>query len=322
MMKEKTGNETQTHEDEPSLFEEKQETQRKRKGRLLFVLIAGITVFIFWPRGQIAGEAVLQADRFAKIGLTSSGILKDLLHERGERVKKGSIIARFENAGLKRQFEEKQLVLEILRIEKDRLTSTVKFFTEEKNRKRILYENGVIGQAEFDGTAQEFNAANQALAAKNKEIESAEGELNYVKSRVGALALKAPFDGVLLTDPSPSIGNSFQEGEFVLEFANPETYFLEVLIPEKEIYRLSPGDTAKAKFNAFPKETYEGEVVRISPRTTDQIEKVFKVKHMVACEIRLNALPSDVKYGMRASVQIKTTGRSNTNHDRGTNKPN
>ena len=250
-MKEKIANENQSHEEEPSLFEERQEPSKKGRGKILFMFLAVVVAFIFWPKGQIEGEAVLQAERFAKIGLTSSGILTELLHEKGERVKKGGIIARFENPELRKQFEEKKLVREILEIDKERIVKAVEFLTQEQTRKQMLFENGVIGRAVLERSIHDLDEANQALKSKMKEIESAEGDLKFVKYRIESLALKAPFDGVLLSDPAPSLGNSFREEEFVLEFANPESYFLEVLISEKQIHKITPGNALRARFHAF-----------------------------------------------------------------------
>ncbi|MCB9800467.1 MAG: HlyD family efflux transporter periplasmic adaptor subunit [Candidatus Omnitrophica bacterium] len=314
-MKEKTAHEAQPYEEEPSLFEEKPAPSRKKKGKTLFVFLVLAMAFVFWPKGQIQGDAVLQAERFARIGLTSSGVLTDLLHEKGEHVKKGEVIVRFQNEELKRKFREKELGLEILKLEKDQLVKSVEFRSQEKMRAQILFENGVIGRAELDQTVHELDEVNRRLETKTKEIESAENELAYMKSRIESLEIKAPFDGVLLTDPSPSMGNSFKEGEFVLEFADPESYLLEVLIPEKQIHKIKPGDSVKARFHAFPWAAYDGEVVRISPRITDEIEKVFNVRYVVACEIKLRELPTEVRYGMRASVRIKTKGRRDKRND-------
>ncbi len=306
-MNEQTAN--RTYDEEPSLFEEKKEVEKKGKGKIFFfILILGAAI-IFWPRGIITSESVLQAERLAKIGLTSSGVLKELLCEKGARVKKGAVIARFENPEIQRKFEERKLALEILRLDKARLEKKTEFHSQEKDRKQILFENGVSGRAEFERAAHELDEAKEELAIKGKEIESAEGEVEFLKTRVESLDLKAPFDGVLLTYPGAQVGSPFREGEFVLEFADPESYFLEVLVLEKEIHKVALGNSVEAKFQAFPWKTFKGEVVRIAPRTMDEVEKVFKVRHVVPCEIRLTELPPDVKYGMRAQVKIKMKER-------------
>jgi len=294
---------------EPSLFQEKRELEKKGKGRSFFFILILVALNICWPRGIIKGEAILQAERLAKIGLTSSGVLKELLCEKGVKVNGGAVIARFENPELQRRFEERQIALEILRLDKARLEKKLEFHLKTKDREQILFENGVSGRAEFERAGHEFDEVKEELSIKAKEIESAEGEVAFLRKRVESLELKAPFDGVLLTSPGAQVGSPFREGEFVLEFADPDSYFLEALVLEKDIHKVAAGNSVEAKFQAFPGKKFKGEVMRIAPRTMDEIEKVFKVRHVVSCEIRLERLPQDVKYGMRAQVRINRKER-------------
>ncbi|HOW59109.1 MAG TPA: HlyD family efflux transporter periplasmic adaptor subunit [Candidatus Omnitrophota bacterium] len=291
--------------EEPKLFEEKPE--KKEIGRILLIIGAvAIAAFLLWPRGIVEGEAVLQARRFAKMGLTSSGVLKELLHEKGEFVKAGEIIAKFENSELLKRYAQAQLLLEKLNENKAALQEKSGFYEKEKARKQILQENSVIGVDLLEKA--KLDAANVAreLVMLGKEIQSTEKETEYLKSRVETLELKAPFDGTLLTDPSDTVGSPVKEGEFVLEIADPGTYFLEFLVLETDIEGISVGNKATARFRAFPWKTYSGEVTRIASRTTEEIEKVFKVKHVIPCEIRLHETPRDLKYGMRAHIKIQS----------------
>jgi len=299
-----TQKEIHTQEKEPALFEEKKEPPKKGKMKIFVLVLAVLLGAFFWPKPVIKGEAILQAERFARIGLSSPGMLKELLHQKGDRVKKGEVIARFENLDIKQRLEEKRLALEILKLDKDRLTKKAGFLTQEKDRSNILFENGVIGQTEHERTVFGLEELEQTVSVKAKEMESAEAEIGFLKTQVEALELKAPFDGILLSDPSEQVGSPLKEGEFVLEFADPDTYFLEMLILEKMIPKVSLGDPAKAKFNAFRGKTFSGEVIRIAPRARDEVEKVFKIKHVVACAIRLKEMPPDIKYGMRAEAEI------------------
>ena len=299
-----TQKEIQNQEKEPELFEEKKEVPKKGRAKIIFLAIVVLVGAFFWPKPVIKGEAILQAGRFAKIGLSTSGVLKELLHQKGDRVKQGEVIARFENLDIQRSFEEKKLALEILKLEKDRLVKMAEFRKRERERSNVLFENGVIGQAEHEHAVHELEGAEQEITINAKEIESAEAALGFLKTQMEALELKAPFEGILLTDPRDQKGSLLKEGEFVLEFADPDTYFLEMLILEKMIRKVSPGDPVKARFAAVQGKDFTGEVIRIAPRARDEVEKVFKVKHVVACEIRLKGMPTDIKYGMRADVEI------------------
>lgn len=294
---------------EPFLFEEKAAGGKKWKTRFFLFALMAVIGLVFWPKAQIQGEALVQAEGFARIGLTSSGILKELVHKKGDVVKKGELLVRFENPDLSRKFEERKLALEILNHDKIRLQKQVEFLAKDKDRKNILFENGVIGRLQFEKASLDYEQAEEELVMRLKEIESAAGEVQFLKERVESLELRAPFDGMLLTDPGITIGNLLKEGDFVLEFVDPKSFYLETLVSEKEVERVQLGSMVKVRFHAFSWKTYSGEVTNVGPRTTEEVEKVFNVKHVIPCEIKLNELPVNTKYGMRAWVKI-SGGRS------------
>ncbi|MFH0983941.1 MAG: HlyD family efflux transporter periplasmic adaptor subunit [Candidatus Omnitrophota bacterium] len=292
--------------EEPMLFEEKAE--KKNAGWRRLVWMAGLCagVFFFWPRGGIQGDAVLQASKFVKLEVTSPGILKELHYEKGASVKKGAVIARFENPQIVRNLEEKEQSLEIASHDKVRLQNRTEFLQKEKERMGILYENGAVGRDTCEKADFELLDVREELAGKEQEIKSLEGEIRFLKERIEALVLKAPFDGVLLNDPKDRLGGFFREGDLVLEMADPQSYFLELLALEKDVKKIKAGNKVRARFYAYPKRWITGEVVRVAPRTIEQVEKVFKVRRVISCEIELSDLPPDVRYGMLASVRIDT----------------
>ncbi|MFH0985069.1 MAG: HlyD family efflux transporter periplasmic adaptor subunit [Candidatus Omnitrophota bacterium] len=292
--------------EEPMLFEEQPE--KKNAGWWRLVLGAGLCacVFFFWPKGEIRGEAVLQAAKFVKVEAVCPGILKELFFEKGVLVKIGAIIARFENPEIARNLEEKKQFLEIASHDKVRFQSRVELLRKEKERTSILYENGAVGREAFEKADFELLDAREKFAGKEQEIKSLEGEVLFLKERIETLILKAPFDGVLLGDPRDRLGGFFREGDLVFEMADPGSYFLELLVPEKDVKEIRIGNKARVSFYAYPGQQITGEVVRVAPRMTEQIEKVFKVRHVISCEIRLSNLPPDVRYGMLASVRIDT----------------
>ena len=298
--------------EEPMLFEEKAEKKNKGWWRLVWVAGLCAVVFFFWPKGEIRGDAVLQAAKFVKLEVASPGVLKELLYEKGALVKKGAIIARFENPEIVRNLEEKKQSLEIASHDKVRLQSRAEFLQKEKERMSILYENGAAGRALCEKADFQLLDAREELAGKEQEIQSLEGEIRFLKERAEALELKAPFDGVLLNDPKDHLGGFFKEGDLVLEMADPGSYFLELLVPEKDVKEIKVGNKVRASFYAYPTRRITGEVVRVEPRTIEQVEKVFKIRRVISCEIRLSNLSTDIRYGMQASVRIDTNSPEKT----------
>ncbi len=292
--------------EEPMLFEEKPEKKSTGWWRLVWIAGLCVAVLFFWPKGEIRGDAVLQAAKFVRLEVVSPGILKELLYGKGASVKKGTIIARFENPEVTRTLEEKKQSLEIANHEKIRLQNREGFLQKEKERIAILYENGAVGRDTCEKADFELLDAREELAGKEQEIKSFEEEILFLKERIEALVLKAPFDGVLLNDPKDHLGGYFKEGDLVFEVADPESYFLELLVPEKQVKEIKVGNKVQASFYAYPERRIIGEVVRVAPRTIEQVEKVFKVRRVVSCEIKLLNLSPDVRYGMQASVRIDT----------------
>ena len=299
-----------SHGEEPQLFEENHEKNRFRKRNILLLAILLVSAFLIWPRAALQVEGVLQAEKFARLGLTSSGVLKELLREKGERLKEGDLIAKFENSELLKRYEQAKLELGKLEDERVILNERLKQLDKEKERMRILFENGAAGKIRLESADFEFFKATREFVILEKRIQSAKRELQFLDDEIKSLELKAPFDGVLLTDPSDTIGSPIQKGEFVLEMADPDTYFIEIMIPEEDVEKIGIGSKVKAKFYSFPGKTYQGRVVRLSPRTTQEVEKVFKIRHVVPCEIKLDDFPENLRYGMHARVKIhsKTKG--------------
>lgn len=295
---------------EPNLFEETQEPKPKRTRTFITILAIGsIALFFFWPKYEVKGTAILQAERFTKINLTGTGILKEVLYEKRTFVKKGDLLARFENHELKKELINKALKLLILHHEKSSLQNEIEFLTKEKSRKQILLENNALSVALYEKTSLDLSKASEEMAICENQIKSTESELQYLKTKEEALELKAPFDGVLLEDPKESIGNAFKEGDSVFEISDPSTYFLEITVPEKDAAKVSIGNKVTAYFDAFPWQKVTGEIVNIGSRAHLEIEKVFKVRNVVTFEIRIDEAPPDLKHGMQAKITIKTTNK-------------
>ncbi|MDP2643560.1 MAG: efflux RND transporter periplasmic adaptor subunit [Desulfobacterales bacterium] len=290
--------------EEPSLFFKERPRPRKRFKAALVVSIIAMA-WAFWPKGGIEGVAVLKAERIAQLGLTSSGILEAIFFKEGDSVSNGDLLARFRNPDLEKEYAGKKVALDILTHEVTRLQKKKEFLVKEKQRKTLLFENGAIGLVELELTDLDLGQTVEEIAMKEKKRTSQEEELTFLKSRVESLELKAPFSGVLLNDPRQRIGNFLRGGDFILELVDPSSFYLELPVNEKEVDRLSIGNRVGARFHAFPTKTISGKISRLGPKTEEEVEKVFKIRHVIPVEIHLDEIPTAAKYGMRAWVRIK-----------------
>ncbi len=296
---------------EPSLFEERAE--KKRKGNPFFLIILLFLPLIFFSRAHlIQGEAVLKAHEFIELGPTTEGILKEVIARAGDTVEKGKLVAHFENPGLSEGLAQAKLRLEVLAHELKRLLNRKEFLGKEKGAKTILFEIGAVAKRALETVDFELNQTLEEIAIKEKEIEAAKAQILFLKERLESLDLKAPFRGIVIRDQAQRTGNLIKEGEPMIELCDPASFYLEFSVREQEAERLKIGDEARIRFHAIPWRSYRGRVERIGRKTVEEVEKVFKVKHVVLCEIKLDEIPENARYGMRALIKIDPKKIKNT----------
>lgn len=291
--------------EEPSLFPEEPKRPKKGKGIFLFLFLFVILALAFFGRSSaIQGEAVLKARNFVKVDLANPGILREVFKKEGDPVEAGALLARLENPEVSEQLRDKNLALEILNHDKIRLEQKKAFFTKELERKNVLIENGAATRAELEAIELDLTLTTEELSIKGKQTESLQNEISFLKLRQDALQIKAPFHGVIIMDPTLSTGNYMKPGDVLFQIADPTSFYLELPVPERAVERLSIGDRARIRFHAFPSIPFTGMLARVGARTQEEVEKVFKVRHVILCEITLDRMPPSSKYGMHATVRI------------------
>ncbi len=292
--------------EEPALFFEEPKPPKKGKGIFIFLILGGIALFFILGRPVvIQGEGTLKAKKFVRVDLAQPGILKEILHKEGDSVAAGEILADLTNPEVSKELQEKKLALEILAHDQKLLEQKRDFFANDLKRKNVLLENGAATRSEVEALELELGQITEQLAIKQKETESLQNEISFLKSREEALHIKAPLRGIIVSDPTLSLGNYLKSGDILFELADPASFYLEFPVLEKTVEKLNTGEQALIRFQAYPAKSFTGTVTSIGTRTQNEVEKVFKVRHIVLCEITLDQMPPTPRFGMHATVRLK-----------------
>ena len=291
---------------EPALFFKEPE-KKKSGGRGIWIL--GLIIFgafyFLKAAPQITGTGTLKAQKYIKLQAGVPGILKEMIRKKGDHVQGGEILAHFENPEIAKDLAIKKKSLEMSNEELGALQQTEAYLKSKNERAAILFENGVIGKSDFEKVALEYSDFQKKVSLHGKKKEVLKDELAYIESEAEKLDLKAPFTGVLLSDPSERLSNYFKQDDDVFEIGDPSSFYVEMPVRENQIEEVHVGDRAVIVFDAVAAKKYTGVIVGIGVKTDQEVEKVFKVRHVVVCEIKLNEETAGLRYGMQARVVLR-----------------
>jgi HlyD family secretion protein len=245
--------------------------------------------------GVVTASGELEAEQRVNVSPKRQGVLMELLVEEGDAVRRGQPLARMDSDDLRERLAELQAQLTSAEAQLNRSS-------RELERNRRLFAQNAISQNDYDQVLSAFEvdrasvqAARQRLAARRVEQDD--------------LVIRAPFDGVVtqrFADPgafvTPTTTAAAVAGatsSSIVELAQG----LEVVakVPESDIGRISLGQSAEVRVDAFPDRRFPAEVKRITPRAV-------KVNNVTSFDVvlRFVAPPPELRIGMTADIDFQT----------------
>jgi RND family efflux transporter MFP subunit len=270
----------------------KKKLRRLRKVFLWAVIIAALGGALFWLRDwlnpgvqvQLAtvsltspaqANAVLTASgyvvarRKAAVASKGTGTLVFLGVDEGDKVRKGQLIARLDDAdvvaSLQRARENFRMAEADLHDAKQSL-----------ERMRILLEEGVVAQAEFDAAEARYKRVVASIDAARYAVREAEVAVENMR-------IVAPFDGTVLKKNAdigeivaPLAGAASSKAA-VVTIADMSSLEVEADVSEANITRVKTEQNCEIALDAYPQQRYPAYVTKIVP-TADRSKATVLVK--------------------------------------------
>jgi HlyD family secretion protein len=237
---------------------------------------------------QITATGTINPLLKVQVGTQVSGTIAQLFADFNSNVKKGQIIAKLDTTFLYAAVLDAKATCEKAEAQK-------KLATQNCIRTRMLFEKGLVSQAELDGAQTDSALTEASLSSAKAQLERAKINLKYA-------TIISPITGVVINrnvDVGQTVAASFNTPT-LFTIANDLTQ-MQVManIDEADIGQLSIGQIAHFTVDAYPSRNYEGKVsqIRLQPVTIENV-----VTYTVMIDVNnsdLSLLP-----GMTANITI------------------
>jgi len=219
-------------------------------------------------RGDIASSIYTTGTIFPRqesmISPKTSGIIKKLYADEGDKVEKGQRLVKLEQEMLRIVVKEAKASLKEARAQLKHSQSTLK-------RRKKLFEEGVVGSQNLDDITTERDLAKARVQRTRATLERAEQD---IKDSV----ITAPFDGFI-------VEKMMNEGEMattmppsnIVHLVDTRRVKIECGITEGKRRFITMGKEVLIEMDAYPDEVFTGKITTVNPKV-DLNSRTFKIK--------------------------------------------
>ena len=242
---------------------------------------------------SITATGTIEPVTSVTVGTQVSGIVSKLFVDYNSVVKKGQVIAELDKTNLMSQLNTAKTQLATAQ-------SQLNYQTANYKRYKTLFEKGLVAADDFDNAKLSYTQAKEQVASAKEEVQRAQTNLGYA-------TITSPIDGVVLS-------KSVEEGQTVTaSFSTPELFTIaqdltnmQVVadVDEADIGDVKEGERVTFTVDAYPDDTFEGEVKQVRQEATT-------TNNFVTYEVVISAPNADLKLkpGLTANVTIYTAER-------------
>ena len=217
----------------------------------------------------LTASGYVVARRKAAVASKGTGTLLFLGVEEGDRVKKGQVIARLEDADVTAALRKAR---EHLRVAEADLNDAKLSLA----RNRALLKQGLVAQAEYDAAEARYNRIVASIEAAKFGVKEAEVAVENTR-------IVAPFDGTVLKKNADvgeivaPLAGAASSRAAVVTIADMSSLEVDADVSEGNITRVAPDQSCEIRLDAYPEHSYLGTVSKIVP-TADRSKATVLAK--------------------------------------------
>ena len=261
----------------------------------------------------------------------ASGIVKKLLVEAGDRVKKGQLLAQLDKEEIEAQVAQSQAELQAAeasmkgaeadyeRAKVDAEGPDVPLLKRAFVRAEGMAKEGVVSASALDDAQKNYemalnkqNVAKAQLVVLRAKVAQSEAtvaqdraHLKQLQEQLSYTDIESPIDGVVLSrdvemgDAVSSILVLGSSATLVMTLGDTSEVYVKGKVDESDIGKVYLGQPARIKVESFKDKTFQGKVTRISPMGVEKDNvTTFEVR------VSINNPGGELKAEMTANAEI------------------
>ena len=248
--------------------------------------------------GVITASGELLAVQKVNVSPRQQGRLEQLLVDEGDEIVEGQLLAVMDPGAIDDRLQERQALLR-------QAEANYRSSKEDFDRRQDLFRSGVISADDFSDVRFQMLAAEAAVIAARERLEQLEEEQDELQIRApfaGTITARYAEPGAFVTPTTTASATAGATSSSIVELSKG----LEVAarVPESDIGRIAPGQSAEIRVDAFPDERFKAQVSEVAPRAEKQ-------DNVTSFEVKLALVnpPDKLLIGMTADINFQT-GRS------------
>ena len=293
---------------------------------LVLIVAAGATGWVLFFRAinvqvsqperdvlvQVFGLGTVEARVTSKVGFKVSGVIVDLRADVGDRVLKGTVLARLDEREQTARAARAKAATEqadanhqraLANVQKAQAIYANATTINERQQTLVQSKSTSIETAGTAKTAQDaaladVNLATSDVAVARAAIADAKAQLQQETATLDFHTLAAPYD-TMVTARLKELGSALGAGEPVFTLIDPKSVWVLAFIDESKAGEITVGKPAEIVLRSRPNQRFRGQVTRIEPES-DRVNEERRVA------IGFDQLPADFYLGEQAEVYITT----------------
>ena len=252
---------------------------------------------------MLQATGYVTARRMATVSAQMTGTLTEVLIDEGFKVKKGQVLARLDDTGLKAGLAAAEAQVRTAEANLGQLRAQLAQAQGDERRQAELAASGMTTRQSREQSATAVKTVSAQIEAAQRQIEAAQAQARQARVNFDYATVRAPFDGVVtaraaqvgeIISPLSAGGGFTRTG--VGTIVDMDSLEVNVDVNEAYIAQVKPDMPCEAVLDAYPDWKIPAHVVAVIP-SADRGKATVKVR--VALEQKDDRLVPDM--GVRVS---------------------